>query len=944
MRRFGQFLGRAAHRQPHDKQRLNATRPSAWLSARFEPLEQRQLLAANILASLQGNLASPSDVHYLQLTVNGGQSALIGLRMQGTGGSVDPDSMRVETLAGHTIAPVLSQADGAHGNDSVLLVDLAPGSYSVITKAENGTTGAYQVDVFLVGDLSGDGAVDDHETLWASGAVVQHMGTANYVTRLFYQSKGIDLSKDLYRTEIDTDFDGDCDSDDLGRINRNKGVCGISAELVGDAEAPAIQAALVNDTGRSATDGITSALAIAGTIHDDREIVAFRAGLDGMNPAAYVSVLAEVDAGGHFLFDQARLEAILGGSVANNGPHTLHLVAEDDLGNASATPYNVTFTLDTIAPAAPTGLDLLASSDRGFYDNDDVTADNTPTILVEAETSALVRLSSSIDGYVGQAIVASPVSITTPTLSDGDHDFTATATDLAGNTSGVSAPLSVLIETVAPVVPTLDLAAASDTGTLGDRLTSLVSVTLVGLAEAQSRMTLTNTGASVMAGATGAFSIGAVPLSFGNNLLTVTSMDLAGNTSSFTQTIKQNNVPTAGAYGPIAVDEDPGAKTYDLVGVFTDVNLVAGDTLTLSIIGNTNPSLVTPSLTGTSGQVTNNSLRLTFGQDRNGTATITVRATDAAGEYADATIVVNVAPVNDAPVPEDTSVVHVEENQSVDVDLRTRFKDVETADDNLVFQLVSPTGQFGLGTAEILADGHTLRFTPNTNVNGLDYVQVRVTDTGEGTSAAKTITGTVIFSIDPFNDPPQANTTTLVTDEDVAVQVDLWTLTSDTETADANLSYALAGAAHGSVQLVDGHIARFTPAADYNGPASFTYTVTDTGDGTSPAKSTGPVTISVTVNPVNDTPVALPTTLTTAEDTAVTVDLRTLVTDVETADDALIFTVAGATHGTVELIDGHTARFTPTGEYNGPASFTYSVQDTGDGAAAKTVGPISIGV
>ncbi len=33
--------------------------------------------------------------------------------------------------------------------------------------------------------------------------------------------------------------------------------------------------------------------------------------------------------------------------------------------------------------------------------------------------------------------------------------------------------------------------------------------------------------------------------------------------------------------------------------------------------------------------------------------------------------------------------------------------------------------------------------------------------------------------------------------------------------------------------------------------------------------------------------------------------------------------------------DGHTARFTPTPQYNGPAGFTYSVTDTGDGAAAS---------
>ncbi|MCX7428283.1 MAG: Ig-like domain-containing protein [Planctomycetia bacterium] len=188
----------------------------------------------------------------------------------------------------------------------------------------------------------------------------------------------------------------------------------------------------------------------------------------------------------------------------------------------------------------------------------------------------------------------------------------------------------------------------------------------------------------------------------------------------------------------------------------------------------------------------------------------------------------------------------------------------------------------------------------------------------------------------------------MTTAEDTVVTVDLRTLVTDVETGDDALIFTVAGATNGTVELLDGHTARFTPTGQYNGPASFTYSVQDTGDGAAAAITVGPVSISVTVTPVNDAPVALPTALTTAEDAAVEVDLRTLVSDVETANAALSFTVGGAANGAVQLVDGHIARFTPGANFNnnrGSASFTYSVTDTGDGtAAAKTVGPITISV
>ncbi|MGH6637126.1 MAG: DVUA0089 family protein, partial [Polaromonas sp.] len=69
------------------------------------------------------------------------------------------------------------------------------------------------------------------------------------------------------------------------------------------------------------------------------------------------------------------------------------------------------------------------------------------------------------------------------------------------------------------------------------------------------------------------------------------------------------------------------------------------------------------------------------------------------------------------------------------------------------------------------------------------------------------------------------------------------------------------GAINGSVALdVNGNVV-FTPAANYNGPASFTYTVGDGSGGLDTA------TVNLTVNPVNDVPVAITGDAATGENT-----------------------------------------------------------------------------
>jgi hypothetical protein len=417
----------------------------------------------------------------------------------------------------------------------------------------------------------------------------------------------------------------------------------------------------------------------------------------------------------------------------------------------------------------------------------------------------------------------------------------------------------------------------------------------------------------------------------------------AGSAKTFTISVTDvaENVAPVAPDASRTTDEDTGLP-IDLTALASDAETATAD-LTFSV---TDPAHGT--LTGVGG------LQIYMpNANFNGTDTFTYTVTDrgnpdgcspgpgcAPARSTTGTITITVAPVNDAPVAT-AGTRTTDESTPLALDLGSLVSDVETSDANLTYTIVSPPAH---GT--VSGTGTAATYTPDAGFNGTDSLTYQVTDRGDpdncgapGSACDAPLTSptrTVSITVAPVNDAPVAPDANRTTDEDTPVTVDLSALATDTETATADLTFTVNAPSHGTLSGA-GSAWTYTPAANFNGTDTFTYTVTDRGDPdnctpgpdcAAPRSTTG--TITVTVNPVNDAPVASDGSRTTDEDTPLALDLGSLVSDVETSDADLTYTIFGApAHGTVSG-SGASLTYTPAADYNGPDSLTYRVTDRGD--------------
>jgi len=208
------------------------------------------------------------------------------------------------------------------------------------------------------------------------------------------------------------------------------------------------------------------------------------------------------------------------------------------------------------------------------------------------------------------------------------------------------------------------------------------------------------------------------------------------------------------------------------------------------------------------------------------------------------------------------------------------------------------------GTATVAANGD-VTFMPDADFSGTDSFTYTVSD-GNGGSDTETVNVTV----DPVNDAPVASAGSLSGDEAL-------TFALDTDATNG----AATVAANGDIT--------FTPDVDFNGTDSFTYTVSD-GNGGSASE-----TVNVTVNRVNDLPVAAAGLILVGDEDTV---ISGLLTATDGDGDPLVFALdTDAANGTATVAENGEVIYTPDADFNGTDSFVYSVDDGAGGIVTETV-------
>ncbi|MBS0122685.1 Ig-like domain-containing protein [Thetidibacter halocola] len=186
-----------------------------------------------------------------------------------------------------------------------------------------------------------------------------------------------------------------------------------------------------------------------------------------------------------------------------------------------------------------------------------------------------------------------------------------------------------------------------------------------------------------------------------------------------------------------------------------------------------------------------------------------------------------------------------------------------------------------------------------------------------------TISDINFSTVDIEDAPPVAEDDSATTPEDTAVVIDV--LSNDSDPDGDALTVTGATVDIGTVTVNPDNTLRYVPPADYNGPATITYTIED------PAGNSATGEVAVTVEPVNDDPVANPDTATTPEDTAIVIpDPSDNDTDVD-GDPLTVTSIGTPTNGTATLNPDGTVTYTPDTGFTGEDTIPYTVDDGNGG-------------
>ena len=450
-----------------------------------------------------------------------------------------------------------------------------------------------------------------------------------------------------------------------------------------DSLAPAVTEALGTDTGRSSTDRITSAGTLTG----------------GGDPSGVVTLKEGTRVIGTATADGSGTWSFVPTSLAQ-GTHTIVASETDLAGNVGSA--SLAFTYDTVAATVTERL----SSDTGTSSSDKITANAALTGSGDANATVTLR-----EGTVtlGSALAngAGTWSFTPTSLAQGTHTIVASETDTAGNV-GASAPLTFTYDTLAPAVTEL---LGTDTGTPGDNVTSVGTLTGSGDPGAVVRLT---EGGNVIGTATangsGTWSFVPSSLSQGLHTIVASETDAAGNVNTASLRFTYDSIAPAVT---AALVSDTGSSTTDRI---TSNGQITGKgdlyaVVTLQEGANT---------LGTAKADSAGRWVFTPTSLAQGTHTIVASETDAAGNVGTGTVAFTydtIAPAVTVLLGTDTGTPS--DNQTSIARL------TGSGDANAVVTLME--GPFPIGTATANASG-TWSFTPTSLAAGAHTIVAMETD------------------------------------------------------------------------------------------------------------------------------------------------------------------------------------------------------------------------
>ncbi|MFK8028979.1 MAG: Ig-like domain-containing protein [Gammaproteobacteria bacterium] len=611
------------------------------------------------------------------------------------------------------------------------------------------------------------------------------------------------------------------------------------------------------------------------------------------------------------------------GSVAYSGAAD-RLVYTPGLADTDTFSYQISDSDGALSNIVMVGINVLSSQVAPVAIDDAVAADEQVPLLISVasnDTDADGDLDATSVALVtppqfGSATVESDGRVTYLSNDNfsGQDSFEYTVADVRGARSNV-AQVTVSVSDVneAPVANSDTATSAEDDSVVIDLLANDTDPESNIATDSVSVVLQASNGAVVVDGSTGQATYTPNAEYFGTDMFSYQVSDTEGlvsNTANVAVTV------TSVDDAPVALNDT--ATSVEDASVIIDV--LANDTDPESNIDVATTAIVTQPQNGTvSIDLANGQALYTPDSDFFGSDSFTYTVSDATGLASNsASVTLAVTGVEDAPTAVN-DVATSAEDDSVTVDLLANDTDPES---NIDFSTAAIVASPQNGVVSInVANGQAL-YTPDADFFGSDSFRYTVSDLA-GLTSNEAIVEITVTSV---NDAPTAVDDAASTLEDMAVLVPL--LGNDTD-GDGQLDLGSvviqSPPSNGSttIDAVSGSV-EYMPDSDYFGTDVFTYQVADNEGGLSNIAQ-----VTITINSVNDAPVANNDAVTTSENISVTFDPA--VNDVDpdgAADIAGVQIVTQPVNGV--LASGSTPTqlvYTPDSNVNGSDQFSYQLVD-----------------